>query len=585
MKRSQALPIGLLLRLIILGLLLGSVCLGAFGASNPVSQRVADDILRWGLEANRNQSWIEIGLRLEGLETVWYNTAKGDYFRFAQAEVDTLLATGAAAPLKSDSEKALWGHQLLLMYRVTRDSKYYDAAKTMRDQLVDSCSRFGGDSPNKVCTAEAFLAEYASVFDEPEQFTNLTRQFERWEPLVHWPAGDVTNRTPPEARLEPFVLALVDAIPSYPEDDSGRDRLVAMLSRVADMARHHQNASTGLLESSVDAGTHRPMHPSAACLLIYAIAKGVRLGYLPESDQLVALNAWQGLEKYFIHRNDGRSVGTADGSGWPPGPSTGPYFLAAAEMDLAPTATLARGQTVLVDAWYNSQRRENAAGQMESFHYKWSDMSDSGYALLGHIFRSYGAATQTLYVAPVRASLRKAQYYLIVSPDIPVKNPNPHYMAEQDASEIADWVKEGGVLILMENDPPNADLAHLNLLADRFGIHFDDVLHHHILGEHVEDGRIAVEGNGPLFRHPHTFYMKDTCAISVSGPAAALLRDRGDVVMAAAKYGRGTVFAAVDPWLYNEYTDGRNKPEIYNQFDNFAGGQELVRWLLQQHSH
>jgi unsaturated rhamnogalacturonyl hydrolase len=35
----------------------------------------------------------------------------------------------------------------------------------------------------------------------------------------------------------------------------------------------------------------------------------------------------------------------------------------------------------------------------------------------------------------------------------------------------------------------------------------------------------------------------------------------------------------IDPWLYNEYTDGRKLPKAY---DNFAAGEELVRWLLQQ---
>jgi len=143
-------------------------------------------------------------------------------------------------------------------------------------------------------------------------------------------------------------------------------------------------------------------------------------------------------------------------------------------------------------------------------------------------------------------------------------------------------VRQGGVLILMENDPPNADLAHLNLLADRFGIHFDDVLHHHIIGEQVEDGRIPVAAGGPLFKRDHTLYMKDTCAISLHGSAQELLRDRGDVVMATAKSGRGTVFAMVDPWLYNEYTDGRKNPVIYGRFDNFAAGKEFVEWLIQQ---
>jgi unsaturated rhamnogalacturonyl hydrolase len=49
--------------------------------------------------------------------------------------------------------------------------------------------------------------------------------------------------------------------------------------------------------------------------------------------------------------------------------------------------------------------------------------------------------------------------------------------------------------------------------------------------------------------------------------------------MATAKYGKGTVFATVDPWLYNEYTDGRKLPAPY---DNFAGGVELIRWVLGQ---
>ena len=46
-----------------------------------------------------------------------------------------------------------------------------------------------------------------------------------------------------------------------------------------------------------------------------------------------------------------------------------------------------------------------------------------------------------------------------------------------------------------------------------------------------------------------------------------------------AKYGKGTVYAMVDPWLYNEYTDGRKLPAMY---DNLAGGEELVRWALKQ---
>jgi unsaturated rhamnogalacturonyl hydrolase len=135
------------------------------------------------------------------------------------------------------------------------------------------------------------------------------------------------------------------------------------------------------------------------------------------------------------------------------------------------------------------------------------------------------------------------------------------------------------VLVLMDNDPANADIEHLDLLADRFGVHLDPLLRHHAIGDDIASGTIAVNGDGPVFFHPHIFFMKDTCTISVKSSALGLVRDGTDIVMATAKYGKGTVFAVVDPWLYNEYADGHRLPPRY---DNLAGGKELVRWLLQQ---
>ncbi|HTY85609.1 MAG TPA: DUF4350 domain-containing protein [Silvibacterium sp.] len=239
----------------------------------------------------------------------------------------------------------------------------------------------------------------------------------------------------------------------------------------------------------------------------------------------------------------------------------------------------AQGQTVMLDAWYNSQQRKNAAGQTEYFHYKWNDTTDTGYSLLGQIFQSYGAKLDTLYAAPTVENLRNAQYYIIASPDIPVRNPHPHYVQPEDAAQIAEWVKQGGVLVLMDNDPANADIEHLDLIADRFGIHFNSVLSHHVVGDDYPAGQIKVTGGGPIFWKPHTLYMKDTCTISVKAPAEALLEDKGDVMIAAAKYGKGTVVAVVDPWLYNEYTNPRKNPP---EQDNYAAGKEFVGWLLKQ---
>lgn len=234
---------------------------------------------------------------------------------------------------------------------------------------------------------------------------------------------------------------------------------------------------------------------------------------------------------------------------------------------------------VLMDAWFNSQQRKNAAGQMEYFHYKWEDTADSGFSLLAGVFHDNGLIPDMLYTAPTLKALQGAQIYIIVSPDIPARNPNPHYMQAEDAQQVEEWVKQGGVLVLMENDPGNADIEHMDLLADRFGIHFNPVLVHHVVDHNIAAGTIAVQPGGPIFHDTHTLYMKDTCTISVKNPAMPLLEDKEGIVMATAKYGEGTVFAVVDPWLYNEYSDGHKLPA---QYDNLAAGKEWVRWLLQQ---
>ena len=575
---------------------------------HPVNETETGPVNAWGEET---------GLQLEGLDAIWYNTANGEYFRYGRGRADEYL--GVSEPSDSGNrttsvlDNALLGRQLLLLYRVTLDAKYYRAATGIRQQIAAACGiSFAGRSESRSgvpCMAQPFLAEFASVFQQRQDFAAITRSLEHWNEMADPPEEGKERATADSGALATARLAaaLVDSLSYYPQADPGRPDLIAMLNRIATEVVHHQDGQTGLFDELPGSNTpnHHPTYATAECLLVYALLKGVRLGYLPESDSSPAQLAFQGVLKHFVQQDPGGAIAVTGGSfqsalssaakdrsSGPHAPLVSPnkagaglgaLLLAAVEIDLASTAAIAHGETVLLDAWYNSQKRTNVAGLSEFFHYKWSDLSNSGYALLGHIFQSYGARTDTLYSAPRQGNLAKAQFYIIASPDIPSKNPNPNYMTDHDAQEVTAWVKNGGVLVLMENDAPNADIPHLNLLADRFGIHFEQVLHHHIIGEQVEDGRIPVEAGGPIFRLPHTLYMKDTCAISLREPAIALLRDRGDIVMATAKYGRGTVFAAVDPWLYNEYTDGRNNPQIYNQFDNFAGGKELVRWLLQQH--
>ena len=157
-------------------------------------------------------------------------------------------------------------------------------------------------------------------------------------------------------------------------------------------------------------------------------------------------------------------------------------------------------------------------------------------------------------------------------------------MTKQAADVITRWVRNGGTLLMMENDKGNADIPHMDILADRFGLHFNNVLAHHVIDEKFSMGRIDVPHPHPPFTHPQVLFMKDTSSLTLSKGATPLLTSHGVILMAWAKYGKGFVVAVTDPWLYNEYTDGR-KPKMPAIYNNFAGGREFVRWLLQQRRH
>jgi unsaturated rhamnogalacturonyl hydrolase len=75
--------------------------------------------------------------------------------------------------------------------------------------------------------------------------------------------------------------------------------------------------------------------------------------------------------------------------------------------------------------------------------------------------------------------------------------------------------------------------------------------------------------------------MKDTSTITVSGAAKALVTDHGDIMIAVAHVGKGTVLGVVDPWFYNEYADGRKMVK----YRGFEAAQDVAAWAVGQARH
>jgi unsaturated rhamnogalacturonyl hydrolase len=88
-----------------------------------------------------------------------------------------------------------------------------------------------------------------------------------------------------------------------------------------------------------------------------------------------------------------------------------------------------------------------------------------------------------------------------------------------------------------------------------------------------------IPAGNEIFKQTKKIYLKEISVLETKAPAKALVTDSGDIILAVAKYGKGVVFAVGDPWLYNEYTDGRKLPIDY---ENGKAAYELAKWLLLQ---
>ncbi len=236
----------------------------------------------------------------------------------------------------------------------------------------------------------------------------------------------------------------------------------------------------------------------------------------------------------------------------------------------------ANAQKVTLDYYFNHEVHKTSSGKIERYHYLWTEKANSGFSIFGEAFKKAGAVLDTLDSAPTSANLKGTAIYIIVDPDTKKESPNPNYIEPKDIKAIAAWVKSGGMLLMMANDSANVELPHFNNLAAKFGMHFNDDLQNHVIDDnHFEDGAIITEGN-PVFKTAGKIFMKDACSIALRGPAKPLLKNSsGAVIIATAKYGKGAVLAVGDPWLYNEYTNGR----LPKSFENDKAAYDITIWL------
>ena len=613
-------------------------CLTFFCMAQPYSQQMANTAINLWKDSSLTKWSYEQGVVLKGIENVWYATGNGKYFKYMQNQIDCFVQKNGDIKTYEQSNFNLDdinnGKILLTLFNVTGDAKYWKAATQLREQLsAQPRNKQGGFWHKKIYPnqmwldglymAEPFYAEYASLSHDDTAFNDIAHQFiliekntrnnktgllyHAWDESKQqqW-ANKITGCSPHSwARaMGWYGAALVDVLDFFPQNNAARKELINILNRWTNAIAKTQNKQTGLWLNVLDATNEKQNYEeaSAASLFVYTVAKAVRNGYISSSKIQIAKKAYNGILKNFIKQKNNQInfYGTVKTSGLGGNPyrdgslayymsepvvmndakCIGAFILASNEMELMKTLNAGKGKTILLDHFFNSEMKKDITGKLMPFHYVWEEKDNNGFSLLGNVFNKYGIKTQTLYNAPTAQNLKNADIYLIVDADNIADNPEPNYMQPQYAQTIYNWVKNGGILVLLHNDKGNAEFEHFNQLPEKFGIHYnEDSYNRQENNKGYEFGAIYINNDNEILFGINKIYQKEISSINVKSPAVSALQKDGINIFAIAKIGKGTVFATGDPWLYNEYIDGRKLPLEY---ENFNAANKLVEWLIKQ---
>ncbi len=582
----------------------------------------------------------ETGVVLEAIEQVWYRTADARYFQYIQHNMDRFVTPDGGLKTYKLTEFNIDhitpGRALLMLAQQTLPGadRYRKAADLLREQLRQQPRTNEGGFWHKkrypyqmwldgLYMAEPFYAEYSTLFNEPDNVNDIIDQFVWMERhsrdaktglLYHgWDESRQQKWANPQTGQSPnfwsrsmgwYAMALVDVLDYVPLNHPRRAELLAILTRLMPAVVRFQDAKEGCWYQVTDQGSRADnyLEASGTAMFVYALAKGVRMGYLPASLLTAARKGYAGMLKNFIstdasglvHLEKTVSVSGLGGNPYRDGSydyylseplrqddlkGVGPFIMASVEMEIAAENVVGKGKHVAVDTYFNHEFRKGPNGTDEPFHYTWADRKHSGYWWWGNTFRQLGATTVLVPTAPSPTSLKNVDVYIIVDPDTRKETASPNFISETDATHIANWVRAGGTLVLLANDTLNCEHQHLNSLAARFGIQFLPKLRNPVQGEQFDQGTIRMPANNAIFPSVSMVYIKELAPLAVQPPAQAAVTDSGDVIVATARVGKGTVLAIGDPWLYNEYVDGRR---IGPKFQNVKAGKDLAVWLLKQ---
>jgi unsaturated rhamnogalacturonyl hydrolase len=282
-------------------------------------------------------SWVyETGFFLKGVEQVWRQTGDDKYFAYLKAIVDSYVEPDGNIKTYDLQEYNIdhlnCGKLLLSLYGTTRDEKYKKAAFLLMQQLETHPRTKEGGFWHKqiypwqmwldgIYMGTPFYAEFAKLFNKPESFDDVANQiifiadhtqdlrtglfYHGWDESrqQRW-ADPITGRSPNfwGRAMGWYAMGIVDVLDFLPPDHAQRQKIISIFHGLAEAVVNYQDRETGLWYQVLDQGKRQGnfLEASASSMFVYALAKGIRNGYLGNEFMPAVEKGYQGIIAHLI---------------------------------------------------------------------------------------------------------------------------------------------------------------------------------------------------------------------------------------------------------------------------------------------
>ncbi len=285
------------------------------------------------------------GVLYKALESLWEETGDRKYFDYVRHNIDVLIDENGKikdyplTELKLDNINC--GKVLFTLYKETHDERYKKALFFLKEHLrIQPTTKQGlywhkGYMPYQSVLDGTymyipFLAEFEKTFNAPGYYDKLIDQvmtiacdtFDEKTGLyyqgyddtheIFW-ADDETGHSQCfwGRTIGWFAMTMVDLLDFIPASHPRRFEVVRLFADLMKAIVNVQDPESGVWYQVLDQGTREGnyLEASASGMFIYALAKGIRKGYLDREvfvDPM--LKAYRGELKEFVDDNDGDIV-------------------------------------------------------------------------------------------------------------------------------------------------------------------------------------------------------------------------------------------------------------------------------------